>query len=240
MTDAEQQAEQHRLRRTTRHLILSLAAVALFAVAFAAIYLWSADKGDPPVPQPSASVTASASPTVPPVAPNRETLLLQATTDAGAVGNLLTGLPPDLPQATRKATVMPLRSDLIVSAPGTGPEPLLSTVAGLDTQRPAATVSATLGVRVDVSWRMDRKALAGLVDAVGGLPVTLPEPLRIRDETGAVILRLRAGRQRLSGADASWYALGTVRGQSVVATTDRFETVIAPLQNAAAPARFAL
>lgn len=225
MTDAEHDAEQHRLRRTTRHLILSLAAVAVFAVAFAGIYVWSSNK-DEPTPQPTA--TASPSPTVPPVTPNRETLLLQATTDAGAVGNLLTGLPPDLPQATRTATLMPLRSDLIVSAPGVGPEPLLESVGGLNGQQSAATVAATVGLRVDVSWRMDRKALAGLVDSVGGLPITIQTPLRIRDEAGDVVLRLRAGRQRLSGTDASWYALGSVRGQSVPVATDRFEAVILP------------
>lgn len=222
MTEAEQEAEAHRLRRTTRHLVLSLAAVALFAVAFGAIYL-KTRQPEPPPPSPAPSV--SPSPTPAPV--TRETLLLQATTPTGAVGNLLVGVAPD-DETAPPASLVPLPADLVVAAPGVSPQPLSRTVDSLDTLRPANTVAATLGVRVDASWRMDRKALAGLVDSVGGVTAEVADPLKLRDETGAVVLRLRAGRQRLSGTDASWFAVGDVRGGTVAAATDRFLSVITP------------
>lgn len=222
MTDAEKQAEEHRLRRTTRHLIFSVAAVAAFAVAFAAIYWWASGRPVEPEPSPP-PVSPTSTPQPTPVPADRETLLLQATTPVGAMGNLLTGLPSE---PGRKATLLPLRADLIVSDPRNGPAPLSQTVSGFDTLRPSTSVSATVGVRVDASWRLDRKALAGLVDSVAGVPVDVDQPLRIRDETGQVVLRLPSGRQRLSGTQASWYAVGQVRGQTPELATQRFQSVI--------------
>ncbi len=223
MTDAENEAEQHRLRRTTLHLILSVAAVGLFALAFVGIYVSTSGRDEPPVPDPSPSPSQTVAP--PPAA--RETLLLQATTAVGAVGNLLSGVAPaDASGAPPAAAILPLPSDLIVSAPSVAPQPLSRTVATIDTLRPASTVAATLGVRVDASWRMDRKALAGLVDSVGGLPVSVPEPLRLRDEEGETVLRLKAGRTRLTGTDASWFAVGSARDDTTQTVTDRFTTVM--------------
>jgi hypothetical protein len=224
VTEAEQQAEEHRLRRTSRHLILSLGAVIGFAVAFAAIYWWAgSNQSPPPEPTPTA-VSPSAS--TPPVTTSPETMLLQATTPEGAVGNIVTALTSDDTDTDAVATLLPLRNDLIVSSPQSPPAPLQLTETGLDTLRPAAATAATLGVRIDAYWRMDRKALAGLVDSVGGFPVTISERLRIRDEAGLVALRLRPGKQRLTGTDASWYALGDVRGQSAVQAGDRFTAVV--------------
>lgn len=223
MTDAEHEAEQHRLRRTTRHLILSVGAVGLFALAFVGIYLTTSGQDDPPAPSPSPSQSVP----VPPPPADRETLLLQATTAAGAVGSMLTAVAPaDSPGSPPPATILPLPADLIVSAPGVAPQPVRRTVASLDTLRPATTVAATLGVRVDASWRLDRKALAGLVDSVGGLPLTVPAPIRLRDEEGLTVLRLKAGRTRLSGTDASWFAVGSVRDDTPEAASERFITVL--------------
>ena len=87
------------------------------------------------------------------------------------------------------------------------PEPLRLSVASLDSQRPATLVGATTGIRIDASWRMDRKALAGLVDPAGGVTVMIDRRTRILDDQGAVALTLRPGRQRLSGFAASWYAV---------------------------------
>lgn len=223
MTDAEKEAEQHRLRRTTRHLILSVAAVGIFALAFVGIYLTTSREAEPPEPTPTPSESA----TLPPPPADRETLLLQATTAVGAVGSMLTAVAPlDSPGAPPAATILPLPADLIVSAPSVAPQPVSRTVASIDTLRPATTVAATLGVRVDASWRMDRKALAGLVDSVGGVPVTVPEPIRLRDEEGLTVLRLKAGRTRLSGTDASWFAVGSARRDTAAMVSERFTAVL--------------
>ncbi|MFN8125581.1 MAG: LCP family protein [Candidatus Nanopelagicales bacterium] len=218
MTEAEEQAEQHRLRRTTRHLVLSLVAVAIFALAFASLYWWNSHTTPPPPPGPSPTAP-SPSATLP---PNQETLLIQATTPEGAEGNLVTAVPAD----TSSATLLPLSADLMVSAGTLPPEPLRMSVASLDSQRPAAVVSATTGVRIDASWRMDRKALAGLVDSVGGVPVTITRRTRFLDDQGLVALTLRPGRQRLSGFAASWYAVGDVPRETTTQSTARFTQVM--------------
>lgn len=216
MTEADEHAEQHRLRRTTRHLILSVAAVAVFALAFASLYWWtgrSAPQPDPTPAPPSPSAT---------VAPDQETLLIQATTPVGAEGNMITAVPTDM----SSATLLPLPADLMVSAGDVLPEPLRLSVASLDSQRPATLVGATTGIRIDASWRMDRKALAGLVDSVGGVTVMIDRRTRILDDQGAVALTLRPGRQRLSGFAASWYAVGEVPRDDAAAATARFTQVM--------------
>ena len=215
MTDTDHQAEQHRLRRTTRHLILSLAAVAVFGMAFAGVYVWTVDRQVPPQPTPPPAPTAT-------TVPLQETLLIQATTADGAVGNLLAAVSTD----ATSSVVFPLPAELVVTGPQAAPEPLRLTVAGLDTLRSSNAVAATLGVRVDAAWRIDRKALAGLVDSVDGLPVTVPESVRVRDEAGEVVATVRAGRQRLDGTTASWYAVGTVPRQTAAEATSRFTDVM--------------
>lgn len=213
----DEQAEQHRLRRTTRHLILSIGAVAVFGLALLALYVLMPRSPEPTPPSPSPT------PTTPVPQPQQQTVLIQATTAAGALGNVLTAISDD---AQPQAVLLAVPADLVVSAPGVPAQPLAQTVTSLDTLRSATSVAATLGVRVDATWRLDRKALAGLVDSVAGITVTVAERARVRDAEGEVVLVLRRGRQRLTGTAASWYAVGQVAGQTDLAATARFEHVL--------------
>lgn len=214
----EEHAEQHRLRRTTRHLILSIAAVAVFGLALLAVtVLVPRPEPVPPSPSPSPS------PSPGPLDPQQQTVLIQASTSAGAFGNVLTAHSE---AADPNGVLLAIPSDLVVSSPGVPAQPLSDTIDSIDTLRPAAAVAATLGVRVDASWRLDRKALAGLVDSVSGITVTVPERVRVRDEDGQVVLALRPGRQRLSGTSASWYAVGPVPDQTDLQASARFEEVL--------------
>lgn len=215
MTDEE--AERHRLRRTTRHLLQSVGAVVLFGLALVGLYFLVPRTPDPPPPVPNPTPSGS------PVQPQQQTLLIQATTAAGALGSVLTGYAP---AAGGSGVLLAVPADLVVAAPGVPPQPLQQTVATIDTLRSATTLAATLGVRVDATWRLDRKALAGLVDSVSGITVTVPSRVRVRDEEDEVVLVLRPGRQRLSGTDASWYAVGSVPEQTDLAATARFDEVL--------------
>jgi LytR_cpsA_psr family len=210
------EAERTRRRRTSRHLLLSLLAVAVFACAIVVLYVMRGDDRPSPQPTPQPPPTS-------PAAPLQPTLLIQATTSQGAVGNVLTALRrTDKPQATS----ISLPPDLVVSSSGAEPESIRRTVASLDTLRAPTAVAATLGIRVDAAWRMDRKALAGLIDSVGGVQVQVLEAMRIRDENDEVILRLRPGTQMLSGTPASWYAVGQVPGQADTEAEARFSDVM--------------
>lgn len=197
--------EHTRRRRTTRHLMLSVMAVLIFGGAIGALY-WTDGESAPTVP----AATPSPSPT-PTVAVVQPTVLIQASGDSGAEATLLTSLSPgESPQAI----LISLQPDLMVSAPGADSESVRTTVSSIDTLRAPSAVSATLGVRVDGSWRLDRKALAGLVDAAGGMTVRNKRVIRVRDGSGDVVLRIKSGRNQLTGAEASWYAVGQVNGQS--------------------------
>lgn len=222
--------EHARRRRTARHLMLSVMAVAMFAGAIGALY-WSDGGSSQPDSSASASASASASPS-PTVAALQPTVLIQANGDSGAEVNVLTALSPD---AESQAILISLPPDLMVSAPGAGSESVRATVSSIDTLRAPSAVSATLGVRVDGSWRLDRKAFAGLIDAAGGYTVKSKKRIRIRDGSGEVVLRIRLGKNALTGAEASWYAVGEVKGQSEAAARARglkvFEHSLTELPN---------
>lgn len=217
MSHDDPQAEALRRRRTARHLGLSVGAVVLFAMALGGLYWGFGHRNDPPEPGP----TPSPSPSAPAMQP---TLLVQVTTPDGAVGNLLTAVI-DGPLA--RASFIELPDTLVVASRDSPPQPLRRTVFGIDTLRPVRAVAETLGVRVDAAWRMDRKALAGLVDAVGGVTVDVPARLILRDSAGDVVLRLPAGEQTLSGTAASWYAVGDAKGQDAGEVVSRFTRVLA-------------
>lgn len=185
--------------------MLTVMALAMFGGAIGALY-WSG--GESPPPSPSASGSPSPTPTVAAVQP---TVLIQANGDAGAEVNLLTALTPD---ATSQAVLIWLQPDLMVLAPGAASESVRATVSSIDTLRAPSAVSATLGVRVDGSWRIDRKALAGLVDAADGYTVRSKKRILVREGSGDVVVRIKPGKNELTGAEASWYAVGDVRGQS--------------------------
>lgn len=212
-------SEDRRLRRTGRHLLFSLIAVGLFGLAFLALYLLTPDREPPPGPSPAPSPS-------PTVVTDNLTVLIQASTREGAMGNMLTAVQP-LPQgAANRAVLLSLPHDLVVAAPGAEEQVLADTIGSLDTLRPTAAVAATLGVHIDASWRLERKALAGLVDSVNGVVVDVSERTRIRDEDSQLVVALRPGVQRLSGTTASWYAVGEVIGGTDSQQAQRFAEVL--------------
>ncbi|HEY8486572.1 MAG TPA: LCP family protein [Limnochordales bacterium] len=64
------------------------------------------------------------------------------------------------------------------------------------------TVSALLGVPVEGYVRVDFQAFIGLVDALGGVDVTVERPMRYVDRAQGLDIRLPAGRQHLNGEQA--------------------------------------
>lgn len=211
--------ERHRLRRTGRHLLFSLLAVGVFGLAFLGVYLWSPGREPPPGPGPAPSPS-------PTVVTDNLTVLIQASTREGARGNILTAVQPDPQRARNLSVLLSMPHNLVVAAPGAEQQVLADTIGSLDTLRPTAAVAATLGVHIDASWRLDRKALAGLVDSVNGVTVEVAQRLRIRDEDDQLVVTLRPGTQRLSGTNASWYAVGDVIGNSESAQAARFADVV--------------
>ncbi|MFB7629885.1 LCP family protein [Streptomyces sp. NPDC056149] len=150
----------------------------------------------------------------------RNILVLGSDSRSGANGDLAGGDTGDtarsdtamvvhLPQGRRKATAVSIPRDTLVSRPE------CTTASG--TPLPAAhrvmfnsvytsggpacvvkTVEAMSGVRMDHYVELDFAGFKGLVDAVGGVPVTIDRPIHDK-ESG---LDLSAGTHRLDGTRA--------------------------------------
>jgi hypothetical protein len=78
-----------------------------------------------------------------------------------------------------------------------------------DTLTPWQSVRAGLGLAVDGSWTLDRLAFAGLIDAVGGIYVDIPQAVQIGDPDSEAVIVIPAGRQRLGGIAGADYATET-------------------------------
>lgn len=76
-------------------------------------------------------------------------------------------------------------------------------------------LSASLGVTIDRYVSLDADALSDVVDAIGGVEITLPEALHYEDPAQALSIHLPAGTQTLDGKTAEYfvrYRIGYVRG----------------------------
>ena len=196
-----------------QHVTATLAIAAVFLVALGLVLALAPAPGEPPVPD--------ASPTAPePI--TQETMLLQVSLERVRLATLLTAIGDEPDQGL----VMSLPADMLVSE-GPAYTPLLDANLSLNRAQSAIAVGNTLGLRVENSWRMERKALAGLIDSVGGITVSAAEPVEFSDSTGQAVLSLPAGESLLLGPQASWYVMGEIPGEDVVnAQQERFREVI--------------
>src|SRR5205823_224677 len=119
---------------------------------------------------------------------------------------------------TGAATLVSFPRDLWVTIPGYGPERLnVAYPVGAQSGGPPAgaallarTLSAEFGLAADRWARVDFRGFAAVVDAAGGVDVTVPQT--IVDETyptddyGTRRLVIPAGRQHFDGAEALAYA----------------------------------
>ncbi len=102
-----------------------------------------------------------------------------------------------------KATIVSLPRDSYVNIPGVGKDKLNAAFSAGGQKLLVQTVETATGLRIDHFAEIGFGGFAGMVDAVGGIDMCLPDPI---DDPKAGI-DLQAGCQRLSGAQA----LGFVR-----------------------------
>jgi len=210
--------------------VLVAAMVALTVlVAGARAVVARATQPDPtPTPSPTPTGTASpaptsASPSPTPTGPAQVTVLLQVRDDTGlAHGNLLATSR----RASASGTVVGVQPQLLVNVPG-GTQALFETTSlGTDAGLSQTTLSNLLGVRVDATWTLDRLALAGLVDSIGGIYLDVRVPVQFTDDAGALLVELEPGIQRLDGTTAAAYALALQTGEPETARMARFAEVM--------------
>lgn len=169
-----------------------------------------------------------------PVSADRPVLLMQVTgPDGYATGNavltatLVANTPAmSTPPAPSGAVAFIPASLLVAVSPDDstqvvtlGRTPLLP-----DTLDAVRGVRATLDIRVDAGLTVDRLALAGLVDAVDGVVVDVPEAILVPvDDT---VVSVPAGRVRMGGLLAADYATLRSAGDTDASRTARFAAVL--------------
>jgi anionic cell wall polymer biosynthesis LytR-Cps2A-Psr (LCP) family protein len=164
----------------------AVAAVLVLALAVAAVTALVARHGGS---KPKATVA---------VAPRTYTTLVTLESGNSVEGAML------LARTGNKTQEILLPSRLLVDVPGQGSAPLAQApLSGPDAT--ADAVSNALHVRIDGTWVLDPTSLAVLVDAEGGVDVTLTDDVLPTD--GSVALSFGVGASHLNGAQAGQLAL---------------------------------
>ncbi|NJK60790.1 MAG: LCP family protein [Oscillatoriales cyanobacterium SM2_1_8] len=105
-----------------------------------------------------------------------------------------------------KVTALSIPRDSRVEIPGYGVGKINSANYFGGAGLAALTVSQTLGnVPIDRYVRLNVHGFGQLMDAVGGVEVVVPKPLKYRDDSQRLYIDLPAGRQKLDGAKAIQY-----------------------------------
>jgi polyisoprenyl-teichoic acid--peptidoglycan teichoic acid transferase len=148
--------------------------------------------------------------------PPRETILILGS-DArpeeirrGQVGRTDTLLLFVADRATPRVAMVSVPRDLWVSVPGHGDERVNAAYELGGSQTAKQTVSNVLGQRVDRFAVIGLQGVRDVVDAVGGVDVTVAQPIHDdaypTDDYGVITVDIPAGRQHMDGETALQYA----------------------------------
>lgn len=193
-----------------RVIIVAIGALAI-VLGFGAIALVRSDTDPRPEPLPSPT-------------PVERTLLLQVLDHEGyALGNVVIGIQP--PGEPERSTFLEVPSSLLVPV-GDDSVTLGQTAGNPDTLAAVNGLQEELRLRIDAGLILDRLAFAGLVDAVDGVWIKLPEPVVISGEEPGDVRRLPAGWIKMDGVTAADYAVVRVPGESDAQRMDRFTHVL--------------
>jgi hypothetical protein len=96
-------------------------------------------------------------------------------------------------------------SRLLLDVPGAGRVPLARSLAG-SPDAPGQAITDALEVRVDATWTLDSRALAALVDRVGGVVVDVDVDVTKGTQVGAAVQVAAGPAQKLAGAQAARFA----------------------------------
>lgn len=175
--------EQRHRQRAHRVLLLRIVALLVVAAVASVVALRTVGRTD----------RAPARPTA--VGRSQHTLLLAVGAPSAAAQSVaLFAVDP----ASKSGGALLIPPDTLVDGPG-------GTVGGSAPVTPAdelaGAVSGLLGVHVDATWRLAPAGLAALVDRLGGVSVDVDTAI------ATPTLRIAAGAQPLTGAQAAAYAL---------------------------------
>lgn len=206
-------ARRGRAARRRRGILLGLLGLLVVAVVLAGVALLGTPGSGPgPAPTPVASGFEQ-----------QRTLLIQVRNDSElAADNMITAVGGGLPPAQ---ILIPSR--LIVDVPGAGQQTLAASARLLDRSASQDALSDLLAVRIDGTLSLGRLALAGMVDFVGGITVTVDTEITEEDKaTGATTVVVPMGTVHLNGTQAAAYALAWLPDETETDRLARFSDVM--------------
>lgn len=181
--------------------------------------------------------TQQANPIEPSPTTDAELILVQVLDrDEYAVGNaLMSGsLITPVPLAADPTAIAYIPASLLVADP-TSQEPdaaaptltpgvttLGATPLDPDTLAPKLAAEGAFDLRLAGSWTLDLLAFAGLIDAVGGVFIEVPEAVRLINPQTDTAIVVSAGRQRMGGIIAAEYVTSTLPADFPVDQLQRF------------------
>lgn len=191
---------EERARRRRKRLLLSGAALAVLLVV---LFLYIVFLGLPP------STAHRPGAPVPPGAEERVFVLVMGIDSPINLSERTdTMLVASFNPRTGEAGVLSLPRDTRVQMPGhAGYRKLNAAYSMGGPELAVETVSQLLGVPIDYYVLLNFESFAGIVDAVGGVEVTVERPMRYVDQAQGLSINIPAGTQRLDGEEA----LGFVR-----------------------------
>lgn len=166
-----------------------------------------------PPSEPTALSNPASGPSESPVDPGHRAynLLLMASDATGAHGrhsldaNTDTLLLVKVDEAARCLEALSIPRDTRVPIEGHGVFKINAANAYEGPELACSTVSKLLGVPVHRHLLVSLQVVRDVVDALGGLEVTVPRRMRYRDRTGGLSIDLRRGRQHMDGVMVEGY-----------------------------------
>lgn len=212
----------------------SIIAIVILAIVVAGMgaAIWRANAGKPgPTPTASPGPTGSGSPT-PGISPSgaptatqgqqsQPTLLVQLRDDyLSMVDSVLMGVQG--PKSQTSQIYFP--ADVVVDL-SKGQSRILQDTGTLPLEKAGQMVAAQSGSQVGGTFAMDRLAFAGLVDAVGGVELTIKTPVVAKDGYGNVLTIVPLGQRTLDGPSAAVYAMYLAPNEPEINRIQRFKAV---------------
>ncbi len=135
---------------------------------------------------------------------------------------LLVRLFPD----THQINILSIPRDTLVQMPGISIDKINDANVRGGAKLAAETISHLLSdIPIDRYVRLDTEGFAHFIDALGGVEVTIPKPMRYVDESQHLYINFKAGRHKLNGQHLQEYVrfrhdelgdIGRVQRQQVV------------------------
>lgn len=129
-----------------------------------------------------------------------------ATQSSASIGRADTAMLLLMPRSGRKAVIMSIPRDTLVSTNGkNGKVRFNSLYRGLPPDELIAGVKALTGLEVDRWMKVDFNAFVAFVDAIGGVEVDVEKNMKYTDHAAGYSLNLKPGLQVLDGKTSLAY-----------------------------------